>query len=398
MVKKQKKNRSTEKIANARQAAGRRRSLDIGIIAGIALATLLIIISIGQLPYNRFTKGMTGATVTYELARVDRVLSESLQDSGDGLMTGTQSLLVKMITGRHKGETVQASNALSTYNSVLMKEGKFVIVNFDELDSGQYGVYVYNYFRAPLIALLAAIFLGALILVGGRKGLMAGLGLAYTFVCVLLVFLPLVLRGYSPIFAAILLVTMVTSVTMVLLNGVTKKSLSAILGTVSGALVAGVILFVFGKLMHISGYSTDDAEALILIGQTTGLKVKDLLFAGLLIASLGAIMDVAISIVSSIHELTENKSGLGTKELFRSAMNVGRDMIGTMSNTLILAFTGTSLSLMILLYSYAVQFNQLMNMNTMSIEIVQALAGSLGIIFTVPITAMIAARLYVKTR
>lgn len=374
--------------------------LNILVIAAILVMTAGIIIIISRLPYYRFSTSMTGASVNYEVAKVTQVISEDLQDSDvqKGLMTGAQTLQVKILTGEHRGESVQASNALSTYNSVVMKTGKFVIVIFDELDSGQYQVRVFNYLRAPFIILMAVLFLGALILVGRKKGLMSGLGLIYTFACVLLVFLPLILRGYSPVFAAILLVFMVTSTSMILLNGVTKKSLCAILGTVIGVVLSGVILFVFGKIMHVSGYSTEDAESLLLIGQTTGLKVRDLLFAGILIASLGAIMDIAISIVSAIHEFQEKLPNMKVKELIRSAMNVGKDMIGTMSNTLILAFTGTSLSLIILLYSYSVQFNQLMNMNTISIDIIQALAGSLGMILTVPITAFITANLYVKRK
>jgi uncharacterized membrane protein len=185
---------------------------------------------------------------------------------------------------------------------------------------------------------------------------------------------------------------------MVLLNGVTRKSLCAILGTISGVVLSGLILFVFGHFMHISGYSTNDAESLLLIGETTGLKVKDLLFSGILIAALGAIMDVAISIVSVIHEVHENMPGIQASGLICFGMNVGKDMIGSMANTLILAFTGTSLSLIILLYSYSVQFNQLMNMNSIAIEITQALAGSLGIVLTVPITAFITANVYVKRK
>lgn len=147
--------------------------------------------------------------------------------------------------------------------------------------------------------------------------------------------------------------------------------------------------------MHLSGYSTDEAESLLLIGNTTGLQVKDLLFSGILIASLGAVMDVAVSIVSAIHEIHANIPDIHTGALIHSAMNVGKDMIGTMSNTLILAFVGTSLNSMILLYAYSVQANQIMNMNTVAIEITQALAGSLGVILTVPITAIITANMIV---
>ena len=189
---------------------------------------------------------------------------------------------------------------------------------------------------------------------------------------------------------------MVSAVALVLLNGVSKKSLCSILGTVCGVVLSGVILFLFSSATNLSGYSTEEAESLLQIGQTTGLKVRDLLYAGILIASLGAIMDTAMSIVSVMHEMYLNSPGMKMPSLIKAGMNVGKDMIGTMSNTLILAFAGTSLSFIILLASYSVQYNQFINMNAITIEIAQALSGSLAIVLTVPVTAVITARMFIK--
>lgn len=375
-----------------------RKKANLIAAAIILLGTLFFVVLANNLPYTPYSTGMTGASVNYEIARVVAVTDESLQDSGHqkGLMVGSQTLQVKVLTGSHKGETVAASNALSTYNSVVGKPGGHLIVNVDELDSGEFQVRVYNYFRAPFIYLLALLFFASLILVGGKKGLMSGLGILYTFFCVFLVFLPLVLRGHSPVLASILLVVMVSAVALILLNGVSKKSLCSILGTVCGVVLSGVILFLFSSATNLSGYSTEEAESLLQIGQTTGLKVRDLLYAGILIASLGAIMDTAMSIVSVMHEMYLNSPGMKMPSLIKAGMNVGKDMIGTMSNTLILAFAGTSLSFIILLASYSVQYNQFMNMNAITIEIAQALSGSLAIVLTVPVTAVITARIFIK--
>ncbi len=400
------KNRTHRKISTPAmtpdkqvQKPNRKRNNAV-ITAAILCITLIVIVIANSLHYNKYTTGMTGATVNYEIGRVVTVTAESLQDSSyqKGLMTGSQTVSVKILTGKHAGETVTAQNALSTYNSIVAKAGKYLIVTVDQLDSGKFDVRVYNYFRAPFIYLMGLVFLIALFLVGGKKGLMSGFGLIYTFVCVLAVFLPLILRGYSPVLASIILVVMVTATSMIFINGAGEKSLCAILGTVGGVLLSGIILFIFGALIHISGFSTDEAEDLLVIGQTTGLQVKDLLFAGILIASLGAIMDTSITIVSAINEVYLNIPGIKPAALIKAGMNVGKDMIGTMANTLILAFTGTSLSLMILMYSYSVQYNQLLNMNKIAIEITQALAGSLGIILTVPLTAVITANVFVKKR
>jgi uncharacterized membrane protein len=316
-----------EKAGRKKPAAAgtaHRKGLSLAAAAVIILGTLLIVFAANSLPYTPYSTGMSGASVNYEIAKVVEVSAESLQDSEHekGLMTGSQTLLVRLLTGPHKGETVTASNALSTYSSVVGKAGGYLIVNVDELDSGVFQVRVYNYFRAPFLYLIAFLFFASLILVGGRKGLMSGFGLIYTFLCVFLVFLPLVLRGRSPVTAAILLVVMVSTVTLILLNGLGRKSLCSILGTVCGVALSGLILMAFGSVMHVSGYSTDEAESLLLISQTTGLKVRDLLYAGILIASLGAIMDTAMSIVSAMNEIHLHRPDMKTTSLVKAGMNV----------------------------------------------------------------------------
>ncbi len=373
-------------------------NMTIPIAIAIIIVTALIIFFINNIKYNKYSTGMTGATTDYEIGKVLEVTEESLQDSEHqkGIPVGTQVLKTELLTGEHKGATVTVTNSLSTYNSVVAKAGQKLVVIVDALDSGEYQVRVYNYYRTPYIFLMGLLFFVALILVGGKKGALSGFSLIYTMVCVFLVFLPLVVRGFSPVWAAIGLVVMVTAATMLFIHGPGPKSLCAILGTSCGVVLSGIILYLFGEMMHISGYHTEEAESLLLIGQTTGLKVKDLLFSGILISALGAVMDTAISIVSAINEIHKNLPGLKTAALFQTGMNVGKDMIGTMSNTLILVFTGTALNLIILLYSYSIQYNQLLNMNMIAIEIAQALSGSLGLILTVPLTAVITANILVR--
>jgi len=360
--------------------------------------TVLSIFTVHKLPYQPFSRTMSGATVHFERAQVLQIQDETLHDSDiqKGLKVGSQTLLVKIVTGEHKGETVSATNALSTYNSVVGKVGSSLIVIVDQLDNGLFKTRVYNYNRIPYMYMMALLFFGALLLVGRKKGFMASLGLVYTFLCIFTIFLPLILRGYSPLVAALILVSLSATVTMILLNGVSKKSLCCILGTVFGVTLSGFILMLFSSFMHISGLNTGEAESLLLIGHTTGLHVRDILYSGILITSLGAIMDIAMSIVSSLYEIQVHSPHASQKILFQAGIHVGRDIIGTMSNTLILAFTGTSLNLLILLASYSVEYNQYMNMNSTAIEITQAMAGSLALVLTVPLTAFISSHILAK--
>jgi uncharacterized membrane protein len=200
-------------------------------------------------------------------------------------------------------------------------------------------------------------------------------------------------RGYSPVLASVLIVILATVVTLFAVAGWNPKTVAAILGTICGVVIAGIISSIFSCLAHLSGFNTAEAETLIVIASHTKMKVGDLLFTSILIASLGAVMDVAMSIASSIYEVAKTNPKLTPKELFTSGLNVGRDMIGTMANTLILAFTGSSINSLILIFSYNVGYHQFMNMNTTGIAIIQGMSGTIAIILTVPIVALIASRL-----
>ena len=132
---------------------------------------------------------------------------------------------------------------------------------------------------------------------------------------------------------------------------------------------------------------------MIYVGQNSKLDIGGMLFSGILIASLGAVMDVAMSVSSSLHEIKLNSPDISAKDMFKSGINIGRDMIGTMSNTLILAYVGGSLSLVMIIYAYSYQMHQILNMYSVAIEIMRGISGTMGIILTVPITSLITSML-----
>lgn len=135
----------------------------------------------------------------------------------------------------------------------------------------------------------------------------------------------------------------------------------------------------------------EETESLILITQATGMRLNGILFAGIMVAALGAVMDVAVSLGVALYEIQILNPKISGRELFQSGMNIGRDMIGTMTNTLILAFAGGSLSTLLVFISYGIQFNQLISSDFFAVEVVQGIAGSSAVILTVPITAMVCA-------
>ena len=324
----------------------------------------------------------------FEKAEVVEIISENRNE--DGSQQGTQKIKVCLKSGEFKGEVVEATNIDSYLYGADCKEGTSVVVQISEYN-GQISASVYNYNRTMILFVMIGIFLLTLVLIGRRKGFTSALGLIFTFVCILYLYLPMLYLGVSPFLSAVVVTILTTLVTMYFIGGFSKKTLCAIIGTVGGVVIAGVSASLFGKLGHITGYNVSDIETLLYIGQNSKLQIGGLLFSGILIASLGAVMDVAMSISTTIEELHYHNPQLTRRELFKSGIKLGGDMMGTMSNTLILAFTGGSLSTLMIFYAYDMPFLQMMNSYEMGIEIMQGIAGSLGVILTVPLVSAIAA-------
>ncbi|MDT8718905.1 YibE/F family protein [Clostridium sp. 19966] len=363
----------------------------LGILIMVCFAAFLYIFN-ANVP-SRINVKQKNSSVKYEKAEVLSIEKQSLSPYPDvkGMYLGSQDLKIKILTGEHKNEVKTVENYLSDTHNVYLTQGiKFVA----EIDStnGNYGVIVYSYNRAPVQYVFIIIFFAALCIVGGKKGLKSVLGLLFTFVCIIFLYIPMLYRGYSPVVASMIIVLLVTVVSLTLLNGIKAKTISAILGTVIGTFLAGIIAFIVGQLTHVSGLNTKDGETLSMISTQSGMQVYWLLFAGVLIAALGAAMDLSMSIASSIQEIHQSNPDKGSKELFISGMNVGKDMMGTMANTLILAFTGASINMLIIIYYYNVSYYQLINMDMVNVEIIQGITGSLAVILTVPIVSFISAK------
>lgn len=324
----------------------------------------------------------------FEKAEVVEIVSENRNE--DGSQQGTQKIKVRLKSGEFKGEVVEATNIDSYLYGADCKVGTSVVVQISEYN-GKISASVYNYNRTTILFAMIGVFLLALVLIGRGKGVTSALGLIFTFVCILYLYLPMMYLGFSPFFSAVVVTILTTLVTMYFIGGFSKKTLCAIVGTVGGVVIAGIFANLFGKLGHITGYNVSDIETLLYIGQNSKLQIGGLLFSGILIASLGAVMDVAMSISTTIEELHFHNPNLTRQQLFKSGIKIGGDMMGTMSNTLILAFTGGSLSTLMTFYAYDMPFLQMMNSYEMGIEIIQGISGSLGVILTVPLVSLVAA-------
>lgn len=328
---------------------------------------------------------------TFEKAKVQEILQDNLD--ANGTRVGEQKVRVLMLTGEKKGELLDVTSSSGYLFGAACKPGMRVIIM--QSVAGETTIAsVYAQDREAVIYIFALLYLLALCIIGGKQGLKGCLGLVFTFFCVIFVYLPLVYLKYSPFWSAVFICFLTTLVTMYLIGDPTRKTIAATCGTLSGVVLAGISAWCFSKASGISGYNVSDIETLMTLWNTNRIQVGGLLFSGLLISCLGAVMDVAMSISSSIDEIYKQNPTLSRKELFKAGMRVGRDMMGTDSNTLILAFAGSSVSTLLLDYAYDLPYQQIINSNNIGIAIMQGLAGSFGIVLSVPLTVFICSVLF----
>ena len=332
---------------------------------------------------------------TFEKAKVVKILQDNLEENGTRV--GEQKVRVHMLTGVRKGEELDITSSSGYLFGAACKPGMKVIV-MQSVAGDSTVASVYTQDRESVIYIFALIYLLALCMIGGKQGIKGCLGLVFTFFCVIFVYLPLVYLKYSPFWTAVFVCFITTLVTMYLIGGPTRKTCAATLGTLAGVVLAGISAWCFSKASGISGYNVSDIETLMTLWNTNRIQVGGLLFSGLLISCLGAVMDVAMSISSAIDEIYKQNSSLTRTELFKAGLRVGRDMMGTDSNTLILAFAGSSVSTLLLDYAYNLPYQQIINSNNIGIAIMQGLAGSFGIVLSVPFTVLICTVLFHKNK
>ena len=314
------------------------------------------------------------------------------RDNGNGGKEYVQNVKVKILEGEEKDEKFDTTYVL-TYdldNKIVgyeLKEGNTVYVGIQK-ENDEIKIIVQDVVRQNYLIGLVIFFFASIILVGRKKGIKAIIGLIITVLAVFIVLLAAIFKGYNAILVSIGTCFIIIVLTFTVIDGWNKKTISAALGTLGGVILAGIIAIITGYLAKLSGAGKEEA-IMLSIASDTVFNFRDLLFAEIIVSALGACMDVGMSIASSLSELKIKNPSISGKELFKSGMNIGGDMIGTMTNTLILSFIGSSLILVLLYMSSQVTFTEVINIEAIATECVCALSGSIGIVYTVPITAAI---------
>ncbi|HIZ38320.1 MAG TPA: YibE/F family protein [Candidatus Anaerobutyricum stercoris] len=359
----------------------------------IAATAIMLVIYVAVLIYcNNIYKTELIATggQTYEKATVTEITHDNLQE--DGNRYGNQEVMLKIKSGELKGQEVEAISPNGNLFGANCTVGMHVIAMVS-ISGDTEVVTVYSQDRTAAIYGFAFFFIACVCLIGGWKGFKSILSLAFTGITIFFILFPLIYKGLSPILTSVIICAIATVFSMSMIGGLSTKTVSATIGTIFGVIASAVAALVFGHFAGITGYNVSDIETLNFLAQSTPIRIGELLFSGIIISALGAVTDVGVSVASAIQEIHDTNPKIRKRQLFVSGIHVGRDMMGTMVDTLILAYVGTALSTLVTNYAYDFSYNYLINSNNIGIEIMQSLAGSLGIVLAVPITAFVAVEL-----
>lgn len=369
----------------------------------ICIITLLLFLAITINVYANEeivgdTNGEGNETISENIVNVEVkakvIKAGEIKQVQTGSITDTvQEIEIKILEGSYKGEEYSTEYILSydIEGKILayeLEEDDVVWVHLTENDDGTVGITVENIVRHNYILLMVIIFFASIIMIGGKKGIQAIIGLIVTILAVYFILVKAIYAGKSPMIMSIITSAIIIISTLIIIGGFNKKVLTAAIGTLGGVIIAGIFSVIFGYLTKLSG-GCEDAVQLSINASSINFNFRELLFAGIIISALGACMDVGMSIASSLDEIKSKTPGITGKELFKSGMNIGKDVIGTMCNTLILAYVGGALTLLILFIVCEFEFVQIINKETILEEIISAIAGSTGVLYTVPITAFV---------
>ena len=300
-----------------------------------------------------------------------------------------QHLKIEILTGRHRGEvyTVRNTVELAIPYKLIFRLHEKMILQLDEDAAGNINnLKIYERARDTKVYIIIFIFACAIVLVGKKNGIKALVSLGISVALIFGVFLPFIMKGVDPVFLALLVCAVSAVSTLFIISGVNKKTYTAVLGTIGGVIIAGLFAIVAGKILRLSGLGNEDAQMLAFIPQHRFINYQGLLFAGMMIGAMGAVMDVAMSVSSAMWEIISINPAISARQLVKSGMNIGRDIIGSMSNTLILAYVSTSIPVLLIFIIFSNGFTEIINLEFLSAEILRAVSGSIGLVCTIPIT------------
>jgi len=307
---------------------------------------------------------------------------------------GIQKITTKITDGSLKGEIVASKEDVTNIlNNRDFKIGDKVMVEYNK-EHEQF--FISDFIRTGSLVLLFAIFVVLVIAVAKWQGVGAIAGMIVSFLILFKITIPAILNGNDPIFVAVVSAALIVPATFYMSYGFNKKTHVAVFGTLITLAIAGVLASIFSDMANLTGLASEEASFLKM-GTAERINFKGLLLAGMLIGILGVLDDITIAQVSVVNEIHKHKPEIKKKELYKSAMNVGKDHIASMVNTIILIYTGAALPLLLLFFDYSESIGNILNLELIAEEIIRTLIGSIGLILAVPITTAIAVVVFLKS-
>ena len=346
--------------------------------------------------------GYEGALTYQNAERVKaEVLSTDESDVFDtGLLrTGEQRCVIRILEGRFEGQEVEAVNRLSgsLEQDKLFAIGDVAFVAASHKDGAITYVSMTDHYRMDKEALLAGIFLLLLISFAGRTGLRAILSFAVTVLMMWKVLVPCLLKGYNPVLAALGLVTVLIGLTLSLIYGWDKRCLAAASGALLGVAVTAVLGAVFTDVFQIHGAVMESSESLLYAGYQY-LDLTQIFVASIFMGSAGAVMDLSVDICSAVHEVVEKKPGISAREAVFSGFAVGRAACGTTTTTLLLAYSGSYIALLMVFMAQGTPIEFMLNYKYVAAEIIHTIVGSFGLVTVAPLTAITSGLLFTRNK
>lgn len=355
-----------------------------GYFFRLALAILLAVAAYSAVDYRTLRSWDTSESLVVEVLDVGPEREVHLEE-GSPFRTLENDVLVLLLTGDRKGRTFSITVTQMEGSGVELRKGHRYILVSDTFEDGTVQYSIADAYRVSSVVGFVVFVCGALIAFAGKAGARALAGLLLSIIFLLWGYIPLVASGVSPMLPAFAVVTLISVVTVFCVVRRKQARLVALLGTLGGAAGAFLLGFVMVELWHLTGLAGESAS--LLFTTIPGIDIKGILLSSIIISAIGAVLDVGISITAAMSELVEYDPGIPLSRLWTAGIRVGGEVLGSMINTLILAYLGTSLPVAILNSNAGPNLTGLLNDAYVGQEIVQSLAGTSGLLLTIPITA-----------
>ena len=379
------------------------RKISIAFFILILMMSLVLVKSYAseentEVPEQVNTENIEGNITSqedYSVETIGKVIeaSEPVDNQVGNITERTQEVKIEIIEGDYIGEEFTTTYVLSydvslNLMSFELEEGDKVTVEIIEDVNGNVTANIQDIARANYIIVLFLLFLLSIFIIGGKQGIKTVASIILTLVIIYLVLIKGTFNGKNAIWRVFLTSFLAILITYIITSGFNKKVITAAVGTMGGVICAGIIALIFNNLAKMTGASGDAMQLSINLADIK-FNFRDILFAGIVISSLGACMDIGMTIATELGEIRKNNVDITWKELFFEGMNIGRESMRTMTNTLILAYVGNSLTLILLYMANNMSFIDILNREIIAEYIASALAGSMGVVYTVPITSFI---------